>query len=208
MSWQTEDPTMGAFLIETISIDVRSLEKQCCCPREPAISSSALPEIQLLALSAQQQTRPTNTSDSRFKQYKQQQTANNIHDSRMATWSDTNKFRLLLTVIEVAGVNTPNWDLVSQKMGGDFSREAVRQQFQKLKKNGTLQFNTSDSPAASLPGTPRKCPAKGDGAKTAKKAKTRTKALDTDDSEGTKDDIKVKAKVKEEVLDRSDEDGV
>jgi len=46
------------------------------------------------------------------------------------TWSDNDKYRLLLAIIDTTSednkVKAPDWSVVASKMGEDFTAEAVR----------------------------------------------------------------------------------
>jgi hypothetical protein len=45
----------------------------------------------------------------------------------MPAWTDDAKFKLLLAVIDSINVDKlPSWDTVADKMGPDYTREAVR----------------------------------------------------------------------------------
>ncbi|RPA84179.1 hypothetical protein BJ508DRAFT_323824 [Ascobolus immersus RN42] len=59
----------------------------------------------------------------------------------MPTWTMEERSRLLLTIIELLAppkstVKMPPWPVVAEKMNSGFSGEAVRQQYQKLRKEG------------------------------------------------------------------------
>jgi hypothetical protein len=45
----------------------------------------------------------------------------------MVAWTDNDKYRLLLAIIDSMGeIKLPSWDVVAGKLGPDFTAEAVR----------------------------------------------------------------------------------
>ncbi|KAF2484500.1 hypothetical protein BDY17DRAFT_323346 [Neohortaea acidophila] len=74
------------------------------------------------------------------------------------TWTDTADRQLLLTIIHLAAPKLPEWNQVAVSMGEGFTAEAVRQHFQKLRKEAKAALGdvTTLSPAKAPKGTPRK----------------------------------------------------
>ncbi|KAH8147203.1 uncharacterized protein LAJ45_08681 [Morchella importuna] len=54
----------------------------------------------------------------------------------MPVWTDQNRCRLLLTILEINNQKPPPWDEVAQRMGAGYTGAAVKQQYQKLRKEG------------------------------------------------------------------------
>ncbi|KAI9725845.1 MAG: hypothetical protein M1828_002474 [Chrysothrix sp. TS-e1954] len=68
----------------------------------------------------------------------------------MPAWTPDGKFKLLLAVItDIAPNATPNWDQVALLMGPEYTREAVRQQFKKIKTSASSELNVDGNAAAS-----------------------------------------------------------
>ena len=98
-------------------------------------------------------------------------------------WDDSNKFRLLLALIESMEVSKmPSWDAVAAKMGSEFTGQAVRQQYQKLKKNAAAEFNTDEGSAAAAPAPATPKPRKRATPKS-KTPKRKTASSEADDSD-------------------------
>ncbi|KAI9842210.1 MAG: hypothetical protein M1837_007423 [Sclerophora amabilis] len=69
----------------------------------------------------------------------------------MPSWSQDQEFKLLLAIINLTNPKPPNWNEVAQKMGCDFTKEACRQHFQKIKRD-----NKGAGGSSSVPSTPVK----------------------------------------------------
>lgn len=112
----------------------------------------------------------------------------------MVNWNDSTKYRLLLAIISAMDVKAPDWAVVAQKMGEDYTPEAVRQQYQKIKRNCNTELASSDG--ASAPATPHKRGSKaanGDTpakATTGKRGKARADSAEDDDAESPTKKVK------------------
>ncbi|KAI5841943.1 hypothetical protein DFP73DRAFT_555132 [Morchella snyderi] len=75
----------------------------------------------------------------------------------MPVWTDQNRCRLLLTILEVKDQKPPPWDEVAERMGAGYTGEAVRQQYQKLRKEGlSCSGSASGTARDQVPPTPKR----------------------------------------------------
>ncbi|KAK8205273.1 hypothetical protein M8818_004985 [Zalaria obscura] len=113
----------------------------------------------------------------------------------MAGWTDAEDRKLLLSIIQLLSPSPPNWEDVANKVGK--TKEAVRQRYQKLKKETIVA--SEDDDGSSGPAGPRT-------KQTARKRNTKA-TKDEDDEEDVKPAKKVRAKkVKKEDVDAEDAD--
>ncbi|KAI9856564.1 MAG: hypothetical protein M1824_005383 [Vezdaea acicularis] len=101
----------------------------------------------------------------------------------MVLWSTEKDFALLLAIIESSEAKiTPQWPQISAKLGGDFSAEACRQHFMKIKRQsaGNAAESAHNSPTKSsnanvtTPGKARKSPSKATTTTSARKLQDNT----------------------------------
>ncbi|KAI7241357.1 hypothetical protein KC343_g11491 [Hortaea werneckii] len=115
-------------------------------------------------------------------------------------WNDATDRQLLLAIIHLTVPQTPKWDEVAAIMGNGFTAEAVRQHFQKMRKDSRAQLGepaTTKKGGNSTKNTPRKPKATNGNGETPGKSGKRKEATngpeEADDDESESPTKKMKA---------------
>ncbi|KAI7352443.1 hypothetical protein KC320_g4467 [Hortaea werneckii] len=115
-------------------------------------------------------------------------------------WNDATDRQLLLAIIHLTAPQLPKWDEVAAMMGNGFTAEAVRQHFQKMRKDSRAQLGepaTSKKGGNSTKSTPRKPKAPSGNGETPSKAGKRKEVStgpgEADDDESESPSKKMKA---------------
>ncbi|KAI7085759.1 hypothetical protein KC356_g5584 [Hortaea werneckii] len=124
-------------------------------------------------------------------------------------WNDATDRQLLLAIIHLTAPQLPKWDQVAAMMGNGFTAEAVRQHFQKMRKDSRAQLGetaTTKKGGNSTKSTPRKPKAPTGNGETPSKSGKRKEAsngpdeADDDDMESPTKKMKAEEDEEEEWL--------